>query len=113
MVPATQNQPLRPPMATPVNNNGSTYTKPTAAQRPAPPRKPWEPAKKDAEKEPDTWYYRQAKVSGARLRFTTITGRVLEGIVIRDGRYSVLVGLDSGNQVLLHKHALEAVEATK
>jgi hypothetical protein len=97
-------------MATAVNTNGGA-TRPTAPQKPAPPRKPWDPAKKEAEKEPDTWYYRQAKVSGARLRFTTITGRVLEGVVIRDGRYSVLVGLENGNQVLLHKHALEAVEA--
>ena len=109
MTPAMQRQPLRPPMAS-TNTNGA---KATAPQKPAPPRKPWEPAKKEAEKEPDTWVYRQAKVSGARLRFTTLTGRVLEGSVIRDGRYSVLVGLDNGNQVLLHKHALEAVEAAK
>lgn len=105
-------RPVAPPMRAAKTNGGPNATKPTPPQTPAPPRKPWERTKAQADREPDTWYYRQAKVSGVRLKFTLINGKVYEGVVLRDGRYSVLVRLDERHEVLVHKHALESVQIT-
>lgn len=62
--------------------------------------------------EPDHLLFDESRLHGKTLRFRLTSGREIEGIVVRYGKYSVQVKpQSSGDVVVLYKHVLEQVTA--